>query len=320
MEMAVRTALFLNFTGMKIVIFLFACLLFLSCKKTDESVVKLLRSEAAGYPGILQVTKYIYDANNRIIAIQQLPNNASVVDTFTFTYNGNEIIMRNNPKGDPFYKKTNEVHLTVNANGKLVKRIGFTFSVGASPNDSARKEFVYDTLVNTFDAAGYLKETKQTIFDSVSAAPGSSAVSLVNTAYSYTTLAGNITAEDRYTSYTVVSFIAGNTVHSSGTFESYAVFNYSKMYPNKTDFRNTAALNELEDYSSRTLLDEQYKNMPDQIVTHTIERNGSGTITFEYTGTENVERIYNNDNGWLSDVNVLTATTQYPKIRYFYGR
>ncbi|MEO6837812.1 MAG: hypothetical protein ABI185_05460, partial [Ginsengibacter sp.] len=161
---------------MKISIFLVLSLIFFSCKKSNESVTKLLRTESTDYNGVLLITEYAYNSDDRIISIKQPENSATPAAEYIITYNGNEITMLSYPKNDPVYITTKEVHLTMDANGKPLKEIGYTHSIGSQTYNSSSTKFSYDTLVYMYDAAGFLKETKQTSYDSSSTEPGSTSI------------------------------------------------------------------------------------------------------------------------------------------------
>jgi len=303
---------------MKISIFLAASLLFFSCNKSNEVAIKLLRTEATDYNGVLLATEYVYNPEGRIIAIKQAENSATPAVAFNITYNGNEIAMLSNPKIDPVYNTSKEVHLTLDAKSNVLKAIGYTYSVGSYPYNSSTKKFNYDTLVYMYDAAGFLKETKQNFYDSSWTEHDNTNVGKGNTTISYTTVGGNVTAKDEYSVYTRIIINGGNTNLTGGTSEHHFNYKYTKAYPNKTDFKNATVLNELRDYHE-LLLDEKYQNMPEQVVIQSLEKDINGTVYFNYTSTGDVERIYN-DNGLLSGADVLTPTTQYRKVRYFYNR
>jgi hypothetical protein len=303
---------------MKISILLAVSLFFFSCKKSNESAIKLLRTEATDYNGILLTTEYVYDSGDRIIAIKQAENSATPAVAVTVTYNGNEITMLSYPKNDPVYNTTKEVRLTLDANGKPLKKIGYTYAVGSYSYNSSSKKFNYDTSQYNYDAAGFLKEIKQGLYDSSWAGPGNTIVGRSNATVSYTTVAANVTAKNEYAVYTRIITNAGTPNLTGGTSEYQTIYNYTKLYSNKTDFTNATVLNEFRNYNE-LLLDGLYKNMPEQLVMHTVDKDMNGTVYFNYTSTEEIERVYN-DNGLLSAVNILTPTSQYRKFKYFYGR
>lgn len=120
-------------------------LLFFSCKKSNESPIKLLRTEATDYNGVLLTTEYGYDSEGRIVSIKQAENSAPPAVAFSITYHGNEITMLSYPQIDPDYYTTKEVHLKLDAAGKLLNKTGYTRAVGIQPYNSSSKKFSYDT-------------------------------------------------------------------------------------------------------------------------------------------------------------------------------
>jgi len=228
----------------------------------------------------------------------------------------------------PSYNISKEVRLTLDASGKLLKKIGYSYLVDTYNSSSIR--FKYDTLVCVYDAAGFLKETRRGFYDSTRAAPGITMADRATYNDTFTTVAGNLTRLDRYTVFNRIIINTSGTILSGGSAENHTTFNSTKLYPNKTDFRNAAVLNETLDFYGfqdyygwvgyfEPLLDGQYQNMPEKAVTHSVERDLNGTVTFNYTSTYEVARTYNPD-GLLSVVDLLTVGTPYTKLRYFYVR
>lgn len=312
---------------MKRLIMLLALLLFFACKKEDKAGLKLLRKEVITYTGALQITEYVYDFQDRIIAIKQAENNAPLTTVVTISYNGDEALLISQPKYDPAYNINKEVRLTLDARGKLLKKLGYSnFAAFSSPST----RFLYDTLTCEYDVAGFLKETKKSFYDSIWQASGNTSIGRANYKGRFTTVAGNLTKLDRLTEYSRINVNAGATTISGGINESQTTFSYTKMYPNKTDFKNAAVLNETLDFYGildyddwagyfEPLRDSKYANMSEKATTQSIERDLSGSITNNYSSTIEVTRTYNSD-GFLSTVEMLNPGTPYSKIRYIYGR
>jgi hypothetical protein len=313
---------------MKLSLFLFAAAVFISCKKNTEGPLRLLRKEATTYTGVVLKTEYEYDSQNRIIAIKQAENNATLSTAVTISYSGNEAVLISHPTWDPSSNITKEVRLTLDGSGKLLKKIGYSYMVPTSGPSSRR--FIYDTLECEYDAAGFLQYCNSGLYDSTWSEPGYTSVDRSISRNTFTTSTGNLIKKDLYVLWNRVVTNSSGTTTSGGTSESHSVFSYARLFPNKADFTNAAILNETLDFSGvmnyygwvgyfETLLAAQYQNMPERVVNHSTDRDLTGSIIFDYTSTYANERTYNAD-GLLSVVDITTPGTPYTQLRYFYGR
>ncbi|MEO6547313.1 MAG: hypothetical protein ABIN94_04915 [Ferruginibacter sp.] len=304
---------------MKISIYIFVSLLLFSCSKSDDpAAIKLLRTEATDYNGIILSTEYVYDNMNRIVAIKQAENNAPANVSVTIDYKGNEAVLISFPNIEPSYKRTKEVHLSLTENGKMLKRIEYTHGVSINPAVLLPETFLYDTLTCAYDAAGFLTETSRSLYDSSGGDQANNAGSRLTSTTTYTIQAANVVSSDEHAIYRVTRRNAGIVTTTGGNSDYHHTFNYTKKYPNQTDFKNVAVLNEFLDYYE-LVMNVQQKNMPDQVVINTIERDLSNAVTFTLNTTVDIERAYNGE-GLLSNINILTSNTQYRKILHFYGK
>lgn len=256
---------------MKLLLSLLITLLFFSCKKNNEGPLKLIRKEATTYTGVLQTTEYVYDSQNRIIAVKQGENNATPATFVTVSYTGNEAVLISHPTYDPAFDITKEVRLILNGSGQLLKKTGYVNMV-AKTNPLSRRSR-HDTLVCEYDAAGFLKYTTWNLFDSTQSDPGYTAVDQAITKDTFTTTNNNLVKKDRLLQYTRTITNGGGTTISGGSAENHSLFGYEKLYPNKTDFTNAAILNEVIDYSGtmdwyewvgyfETQPEQKYQHMP----------------------------------------------------------
>jgi hypothetical protein len=141
---------------MKILIVLLISALLFSCKKSaDHSTLKLLRTEATDYSDSVLHTEYSYDNSNRIIAIKQFKNNNEPVIAVTISYNGNEVVLLSHPNEEPGYDETTEVHLSLDENGRLLKRTEYTYEVEKVFSTKPSEIFRYDTLLCSYDPPGF---------------------------------------------------------------------------------------------------------------------------------------------------------------------
>jgi hypothetical protein len=304
---------------MRILTLIFVSLIFFSCKKsTDPVTIRLLRTESTDNNGNVLHTEYGYDNIGRITTITQYENNAQPVVAVTISYNANEATLLSFPDYDPVYNQTTEVHLTLDANGRILKRIEYTHGVAKTPPVQPTVTFKYDTLICEYDAAGLLMKTTGSRYDSTWVDPTYNIATWFTSRASYTTEAGNLTTSDEYVVYPIITRKRGRTTVSEGSSEYHNVFNYTKSFPNQTDFKNAAVLNEYRFYYE-PIFNISYKNMPDQVIRSSMDKDINGSVTFTGTSTVDIERIYNAE-GLLSSVNILSHNTPYKEINYFYGR
>jgi hypothetical protein len=207
--------------------------------------------------------------------------------------------------------------LTLDATGKLLKRIEYTHRVPDFPGLPSQ-EFRYDTVVYEYDAGGLLVKSTGSRRDSIWVQQDYTVIRQFASTVTYTNNAGNVIARDEYVTYPYRTTQGGVTTISGGSSEYHQVFHYSKAFPNQTDFKNAAVLNEYKQYYDPGL-NSNYKNMPDRVVINNIDRDINGTIIFNGNGAVDIDRTYN-DRGFLSSVNILSANTHFRKINFFYGR
>jgi hypothetical protein len=292
---------------------------FFSCKKSaDSAATRLIRAEFTDYNGNIFYSQYGYDNQGRIITITNHENSDQPVVAVTIDYTGDEVVLLSHPETDPLYKTTTEVHLTLDANGKMLKRIEYTQDESMTIVVPTAGKFTKDTLLCDYDAAGLLKKTSEIRFDSTWSDPTSYRASRLTATSTYTNNSGNLTTFDEYAVYPVNSSNGGVITVSGGTSEYHNEFKYTKTFPNKTDFKNAAVLNEYALYFE-PFLNINYNSMPDQVIRNSIDKDINGSVIFTGTSTIDIERAYNSD-GLLSSVSVLSHNTPYTNINYFYGR
>lgn len=304
---------------MKLSMALFISVLLYSCKKiADNSPVKLLRTEATDNSGNVWHTGYNYDNSNRIIAIQTFENNDTPVIAVSISYHGNEVVLLSDPGTEPVYDQTMEVHLSLDENGKLLKRIEYIYGIEKNATVQPSVMVRYDTLTYAYDAAGLLQTTTGSRYDSNYVDTTLYRVSRYTSTASYTNDGNNLTSTDEHVSYPIITKTFGVITNSGGSSEYRNIYNYPKLFPNHKDFKNEAVLNEYNLYYEPPL-NSNYKNIPDQVIRSSIDKDLNGTIIFTGSSTINIQRTYN-DEELLSEVNILSLNTPYKVIRYFYGK
>lgn len=279
----------------------------------DDRVATLVRTESKSYTGFIAYTEYDHDRFGRITMITRRIDDEAPVVLANISYNNNEVVILSTPDFDPAYNQTTEVHLTINDEGLTSKRTEYTHRTPKVPGAHG-VEFTYDTLIFEY-SAGLVTKTFGHRYDSSASSPTSTRVVRSTSAATYTNEAGNVIAVDTQIDYPIVTREGGTTTLSGGSSRYLTNFNYSKSYPNKTDFRNAAVLNEYKEYYEQ-MFNASYKSMPDQVVRSTVDKDHEGTIIFTITTTVDMERTYN-ENGFLSSLKI-PANTQYREVNYFY--
>lgn len=318
---------------MKRSFFLIGLSLCFTCKKDsiDDGPLKLLRKEATNYNGEQVKMEYTYDAHGRIITIKKAVNGAALTDAVTITYNDNEITLVSQPVDQGSRPNTFDkvVRLTVDASGKLLKKIGYAFreNGGFSPF----KRFMYDTLTCAYDPAGYLQTTTRSFVDSSRSIGRSTYTYRVTNRDSFTTNGSNLTSKIEHLLFTKHSTndAGATTYFTAGTTIKTKHYTYIKSYPNKADFSNITILNETQDFEGLTdyynwmdLIEpfaSGYQNIADETEVQDMERDANGNITGTYSAHFGFERTYNTD-GLPSTITVLNPGNYYQNIQFFYGR
>ena len=305
--------------NMKILTLSFLSLLFFSCKKSGNSAsTQLLRTEYTSYTGDILHNEYGYDMMGRITSITQYLNTAPPAVTVAIQYSGNEVTLISHPENEPTMNQTKEVTLTLDADGKLLKRIGYTHGVSIVTTPEPSEYFSYDSLVCEYDAAGLLKKKTYSGYDSNWVNPTYTYSTRLNSTASFTSADGNLVSSDEYVTYPRTTRNNGVVTVAGGSSEYHKVFDYSKSFPNRMDFKNAAVLNEFR-YDYEPLLNSNYKNMHNQMVTNNTDKDINGTVVFTITTTVDAERSYNSD-GLLAADHITPGHTQYVEINYFYGK
>jgi len=290
-----------------------------SCNKSSESVAtRLLRTESTDYNGNVFYSEYGYDNQDRIVTITNHKNSELPALAVAISYNGNEAVLVSHPDVDPLYNRTTEVHLTLDANGRTLERIEYTQDESKPQPFPGSGKFTKDTLLCQYDANGLLNKTTESRYDSTWSDSVSYMAGRLTDTATYTNEEGNLTLVDEHAVYPRNISQAGVITVAGGTSVYHNEFRYKKSFANKTDFKNAAVLNEYVQYYE-PWLNRNYKNMADQAIRNTVDKDINGAVIFSGTSTIDIERTYNS-NGLLSTVNILSQNTPYTIINYFYGR
>jgi hypothetical protein len=295
-----------------------ALFLFLSCKKDkDLSDRRLLRTEATSYMGNVVNTEYRYDNLGRITSIMQGKANEQLTVAVTVSYNGNEATLLSQPEVDPSLTQTTEVRFTLDASGKPQKRIEYTHRVSKNPVSAPAQEFRYDTSLYEYDQGGLLKRIIRSRRDSFWVEQDYIIKRKFDFTVDYVNSGGNLISKDEHVTYPITTTQNGVTTLSGGSSDQHLVFNYTKSFPNQTDFKNAFILNEYMPYYEPPL-NSNYKNMINQCMISNTDRDLNGNIIFNANGVANMDRTYDSK-GFLSTIQIPPGSTQDIKINFIYG-
>lgn len=314
---------------MKLLFLITASLWLLSCKKEHtETAQRLFRTEELTNNGTIYVTEYGYDAQGRIITIKKGSNNNPVQPFITVTYNGNEATLQFQPATDSVSTTTRQIRLTLDAGGKLLRRVFFGQQVDLlHPN---YYEAGTDTMDCSYDAAGFLKTVSVRRSDSFWRPPSTSISGRRTFINQYTTADGKLTNIDQSGLDTHILNDGSNMYINTRTLEYQWILSYSKLQPNKYDCSNAAILNQTIGGSEGSsqyyyfnlydpMVDAQYRYMPDRTQIHGREVEGNGNVAIDFTGVVEVNRTYN-ASGMLATTETISPNPSTKRIRYFYGR
>ena len=312
---------------MKLLLFLTASLWLLSCKKdSKEPAQKLSRREEITDNGTLIITQYEYDAQGRIVAIKTGQNNDPVQPNITVTYSGNEAILHFLPYVEGAVTTARQLHLILDAGGKLLRRVLSSQTVDAL--HPANFQSASDTMDCAYDAAGFLVTVSGRRSDSSWYQPATSITSRRTFTTLYTTVDGKLTHTDQ--TGLVSRMVSDNSAVTSitKTLDYHGIFSYTKQYPNKFDCRNAAILNQTSGYGGsdmyftvnvfEPLVDAQYLYMPERTQLQALEKE-NGNVVVGFNSDVEVARTYNQD-GMLATTEIITPNHGLQKISYFYSR
>lgn len=260
---------------MKKTLYFFAALILLfSCKKEKINPSELRLTKTTGYDGQNGNT-FKYDASGRIIAVINIKDNRTIASV---SYNGNEVIIDRGFSTPGTVTREDVVKIFLDSEGKPLTRIQRVFMEYSSPNTLPQKDFLNDTLLYEYDAQGLLKRTIGRTFDSLWFNPNDLETQShwTESTTDYTVSNGNLTASVLNKNVGGAQWFRGTQFKYIEYTEDKYFYEYSKQYSNKTDFSNTAILNELE--VTPFVLNKNYKNIPDKITRSIVSKDKNGVI------------------------------------------
>jgi len=258
-----------------------------------------------------------YDSKGRIEKVRYQPRNAPSFVRYAVSYTTNEIRLIGD-HNTSISNSIDTIHLYLDAGGRLIKRIqDLFFEYTGDPTYSPRS-YTHDTTLYLYDAAGFLSKETRMFQDSswlwvgVETMQNNRSTETVN----HTVQNGNLvsTFGERIGTGYGYTPSTGNVVTTETKRETTTSFEYTKAYPNKTDFTNALVLNEIY------LLDvfptnEKYKNLPEKVTISQVQKDPNGTVVATNNFLYTYEFTYNADGYVASRVNTQQAGT---KVSFFY--
>jgi len=292
----------------KTLYFLVSLVVLVSCKKDNDYRSETRLVKKTNYDGQAgEVFKY--DASGRIIGIANLKTNELGT---TISYNGNEAVIVKDHSSAGVIGET-EVRITFDSQGKPISRILRTFREYISPNTPPQRDYVNDTLLYEYDTQGLLKRTVGRSFDSTWFNPNDLEIQSHRTesVTDYSVSDGNLTGSVQISNVGGTHWFRGTEFKYVEYIEDSYSYEYSKQYPNKTDFSNAAMLNEFE--ITPFLLNKHYKNMADKITRAKISKDRNGVIQYMYNSLSEFTLEYDSK-GFLSGFKVNSTA---PDIKFY---
>jgi len=240
-----------------------------------------------------------YNSDGRMIGQTYFDGDVST-PICAISYNGNEAIVIKTLTSPDVVEDT-EIRITLDNEGKALKKIQRTF-MEFKGSIIPQRQYIYDTVNYEYDAAGLLKKTTGGRFDSTWFNPNDLEIWVDRS----TSTANYTTSDGNFLNSVEVSIINGSHLMNGTTYhfdnkrdEETWVYEYSKQYPNKTDFANAALLNELDIIPF--VLNRNYKKMPDKIIWTLVSKDKNGNLLTSSDGGRNMTLEYD-AKGYLSTV------------------
>jgi YD repeat-containing protein len=281
----------------------FPCLLtlalFTSCEKDNDppvnpDEVRLTGVDAKNNNGDVWQTRLEYDASGKISRATIQRNNGPVSASYNISYSSNEVVLAAQPYNDASLTNTDTIRLLLDANGRLVRRTQYTFLEFKAPVNNPQRTFIYDTIHYEYDAAGLLNKKIHGNTDSTWFNPpfSLSTTNIRTTGVSnYNNQNGNVVSVDEKDTMRSVNRQNNQVFLNTETTETNTLFEYSRAFPNKTDFTNAVILNELNLFGSP--LNRNYRNLPELISSSTIKKSANGTVISNDQSAINQQFTYN---------------------------
>jgi len=273
------------------------CLVCTSACKKDKPAVNTDEVRLIGLDMKLDVNStlhisFVNDPAGKIRQISsKLDNAVSPHIDYNVLYNANnpnEITVAMPALSNSGTEHADTTHLLLDANGSVTKRIHYAFEE-YKPPAAPQRTYWFDTTTYVYDGAGLLIKETRSLRDSTWLNAGF--VQTTNTRTTgesiYTNVNGDLKGVISLNHITTTTRTGSNTIvvmrGSSGNLS----LQYIQSYPNKTDFKNAAVLNELKLFGDLPM-NKNYQHLPSytQLIYQELDQNGA-TISGHTSSTNN---------------------------------
>ncbi len=274
-----------------------------ACKKdkppvnTDEVRLTGLNTKVNGGTSTLHIS-FVYDPDGKIRQItSRLDNAASPNILYNVLYsanNPNEIVVAVPAIVTSGNEITDTTHLFVDANNMVTKRIRLAFEGYKAPQNLPKRTYTYDTTTYAYDGAGLLiKETRGST-DSTWFNPGIVETTNIRTTgeSNYTNLNGDLKQVISLNHTSTTTRTGSNTLIEIRGSSGNLSLQYFQLYPNKTDFKNAAVLNELKLFGDLPM-NKNYQHLPSYTQLIYQELDQFGATIGGHTSATNNQFAYN---------------------------
>jgi len=271
--------------------------------------------------GVTMHTNFEYDADGRITKITLQDNTSPKVTLYDITYQGSAIRMAQPMYNSAGNTRTDTIHLFLDIQGHLVKRIKKEFNEYFPPSNDPQRTYSLDTTVFEYNGLNLLVKENINGWDSTwrnVSNSGTINTSLTRTSGSntYTLNNGRLTSMNGIMNWSFVTKQGVQTVSSSRSTESHYTYEYAQSYKNQTDFSNKAILNEIRNFNGLPF-NEYYSNVPDKLTTSLVDKDQNGSIISTYNSTSNMTYTYNS-NGYI--ISMFDPATPDQKTTFVYNK
>ncbi len=289
----------------KTLIYFLALVVFYSCKKeTDPPKAPPGHSRLAKIQNTDGTNQHAwmfdYDSEGRLLGHSYVENSQAPLPWAALYYVGNVMAVINRAQTTDDLWEFTEIKLKLDTEGKILKRTQETIKKYRGAN-IPQDWYFYDTLTYEYDAEGLLKKAVGGQFDSTWFNPNNLEIQSFRTqsVTNYTVTDGNFTNSVKTSNITGNGFQNGHWFSYTKTDEDTRTYEYTNLYPNKTDFSNTLYLN--EQGFLPFLLNKKYKNMPDRISWSFISKDQNGNTLTSSNGVNNYTLEFDSE-GYLSTI------------------
>ena len=183
------------------------------------------------------------------------------------------------------------------------------------PANPPQRTYTYDTTLYEYDAAGLPTKEIYTKKDSTWFNIGQVATYFYFTSgvTTYTSSNGNITSSNYSDKMTLTTTLPTNTFTQFRTNTTTKTFQYTKSFPNNTDFSNSAVLKELNIFTDLPF-GSHSPYLPSMVTSASVQKDGNGVIM----STDDFSNTY--DFSYNAFRFVSSRVDAFSKVKYLYGK